>query len=85
MVHFTIMKLYLFSCFLSRKRYDVYLIIQWSFFENQAVIFTPLTLLMQKVRQVKQLPVNLKSLMDGLSSLLLPSQKPVFSQRMYAL
>jgi hypothetical protein len=29
--------------------------------------------------------VDLKALMDGLSSLLLPSQKPLFSQHMYAL
>lgn len=45
----------------------------------------PEILLMQKVRQIKQLPVDLKALMDGLSSLLLPSQKPMFSQHMYAL
>lgn len=38
---------------------------------------------MQKVGHVKQLPVDLKALMDGLSSLLLPSQKPAFSPHMY--
>ncbi|CAB4292361.1 unnamed protein product [Prunus armeniaca] len=34
---------------------------------------------LHKVRHIKQLPVDLKALMDGLSSLLLPSQKPAFS------
>jgi len=38
---------------------------------------------MQKVGHIKQLPVDLKALMDGLSSLLLPSQKPAFSQHLY--
>lgn len=42
-----------------------------------------LTLLMQKARNIKQLPIDLKAIMDGLSSLLLPSQKPLFSQTMY--
>ncbi|KAJ7950711.1 Transmembrane protein [Quillaja saponaria] len=36
----------------------------------------------EKVRNIKQLPVDLKAVMDGLSSLLLPSQKPVFSHHM---
>ncbi|CAH2069564.1 unnamed protein product [Thlaspi arvense] len=45
----------------------------------------PVILLMQKVGQIKQLPVDLKALMDGLSSLLLPSQKPMFSQHMLTL
>lgn len=39
---------------------------------------------MQKVRHIKQLPVDLPALMDGLSSLLLPSQKRAFSHHMYA-
>ena len=38
---------------------------------------------MQKARNIKQLPVDLKAIKDGLSSLLLPSQKPLFSQTMY--
>ncbi|XP_021744392.1 uncharacterized protein LOC110710407 isoform X1 [Chenopodium quinoa] len=38
-----------------------------------------------KVRNVKQLPVDLKAIMDGLSSLLLPSQKVMFSQHMLVL
>ena len=39
---------------------------------------------MQKVGHIKKLPVDLTALMNGLSSLLLPSQKPMFSQHMYA-
>ncbi|KAJ7950715.1 putative Transmembrane protein [Quillaja saponaria] len=39
----------------------------------------------EKVRNMKQLPVDLKAVMDGLSSLLLPSQKPMFSQHMLPL
>lgn len=44
-----------------------------------------MVLLFQKVRDVKQLPVELKPLMDGLTSLLMPSQKVMFSQHMYVL
>ncbi|KAK3019713.1 hypothetical protein RJ639_003149 [Escallonia herrerae] len=39
----------------------------------------------EKVRHIKQLPVDLKALMDGLSSLALPSQKVMFSQDMLPL
>lgn len=39
---------------------------------------------LQKVRNIKLLPVDLKAINDGLSSLLLPSQKAMFSQHMYA-
>ncbi|KAG8373893.1 hypothetical protein BUALT_Bualt11G0072600 [Buddleja alternifolia] len=39
----------------------------------------------EKVRHVKQLPLDLKSLMDGLSSLVLPSQKVMFSPHMLPL
>lgn len=39
---------------------------------------------MQKARNIKQLPVDLKALMEGLSSLVLPSQKVMFSPHMYA-
>lgn len=42
-------------------------------------------LLFQKVRHAKQLPVQLKPLKEGLSSLLVPPQKVVFSQHMYVL
>lgn len=38
-----------------------------------------------KVRSIKHLPVDLRALMDGLSSLLLPSQKVIFSQHMLPL
>ncbi|KAJ8642467.1 hypothetical protein MRB53_019161 [Persea americana] len=39
----------------------------------------------EKVRHAKQLPVQLKPLKDGLSSLLVPPQKVVFSQHMLTL
>lgn len=39
----------------------------------------------EKVRHIKQLPVDLKAIKDGLSALLLPSQKPIFSQHMLPL
>ncbi|KAF5748625.1 hypothetical protein HS088_TW04G00583 [Tripterygium wilfordii] len=39
----------------------------------------------EKVRNIKQLPVDLNALMDGLSSLLLPSQKAIFGQQMLPL
>ncbi|KAE8794042.1 hypothetical protein D1007_31337 [Hordeum vulgare] len=39
----------------------------------------------EKVRNIKQLPINVKSIRDGLSSLLLPSQKSMFTQHMLSL
>ncbi|XP_048330508.2 uncharacterized protein LOC107417673 isoform X1 [Ziziphus jujuba] len=39
----------------------------------------------EKVRHIKQLPVDLPALMDGLSSLLLPSQKRAFSHHILPL
>ncbi|XP_047090256.1 uncharacterized protein LOC124702177 [Lolium rigidum] len=39
----------------------------------------------EKVRNIKQLPVNVKSITDGLSSLLLRSQKSMFTQHMLSL
>ncbi|VAI39240.1 unnamed protein product [Triticum turgidum subsp. durum] len=39
----------------------------------------------EKVRTIKQLPINVKSIRDGLSSLLLPSQKSMFTQHMLSL
>ncbi|XP_059634541.1 uncharacterized protein LOC132276918 isoform X1 [Cornus florida] len=39
----------------------------------------------EKVKHTKQLPVDLKALKDGLSSLVLPSQTPVFSEHMFPL
>lgn len=38
---------------------------------------------LQKTKHIKQLPLDLKSLMDGLSSLVSPSQKVLFSPHMY--
>lgn len=40
-------------------------------------------LCMQKTRHINQLPLDMKSLMDGLSSLVLPSQKVQISPHMY--
>ncbi|KAL5212523.1 hypothetical protein ABZP36_023370 [Zizania latifolia] len=39
----------------------------------------------EKVRNIKQLPINVKLITDGLSSLLLQSQKSMFSQHMLSL
>lgn len=41
-------------------------------------------LFFQKVRHIKQLPVDMNAIKDGLSSLMAPSQKPMFSPHMYA-
>lgn len=41
--------------------------------------------MVQKVRNIQQIPVDLKALMDGLSSLMLPFQKAMFSPHMYVL
>ncbi|XP_039064196.1 uncharacterized protein LOC120209199 isoform X1 [Hibiscus syriacus] len=38
----------------------------------------------EKVKDIKRLPLDLKALQDGLSSLLIPSQKVMFSQHVYA-
>jgi len=38
---------------------------------------------MQKVRNVKHLPVDLEALKNGLSSLLVSSQKAMFSDNLY--
>ncbi|KAL2330430.1 hypothetical protein Fmac_018011 [Flemingia macrophylla] len=39
----------------------------------------------EKVRHIKQLPVDMKAIMDGLSSLIVPSQKPMFDPHMLPL
>uniref|UniRef100_A0A0D9VFU6 DUF7906 domain-containing protein n=1 Tax=Leersia perrieri TaxID=77586 RepID=A0A0D9VFU6_9ORYZ len=39
----------------------------------------------EKLRNIKQLPVNVKSVTEGLSSVLLQFQKPIFSQHMLSL
>ena len=62
---------------------EVWLIILNLWKDEWYVYLNLLLTLMQKVRHIKQLPVDLKALMDGLSSLLLPSQKALFSQTMY--
>ena len=51
---------------------------------NNEIFMLPLQLFLQKVRDIKQLPVDMKAINEGLSSLLVPSQKPMFSQHMYA-
>ncbi|KAH7572476.1 hypothetical protein JRO89_XS04G0262200 [Xanthoceras sorbifolium] len=56
-----------------------------SFHYYEKISFQLFFITQEKVRHVKQLPVDLKALMDGLSSLLLPSQKPMFSQHMFTL
>jgi hypothetical protein len=43
-----------------------------------------LQIYLQKVRHIKQLPVDMNAIKDGLSSLMVPSQKPMFSPHMYA-
>lgn len=56
-----------------------------AFHYYETISFQLFFITQEKVRQVKQLPVDLRALMDGLSSLLLPAQKPVFSPRMLTL
>ncbi|ESQ42581.1 hypothetical protein EUTSA_v10012595mg [Eutrema salsugineum] len=56
-----------------------------AFHHYEKISFQLIFITQEKVRQIKQLPVDLKALMDGLSSLLLPSQKPMFSQHMLTL
>ena len=47
------------------------------------IAYTPNSIL-QKVKHINNLPLDLEVLKDGLSSLVLPSQKSMFSQHMYA-
>ncbi|XP_023516259.1 uncharacterized protein LOC111780168 [Cucurbita pepo subsp. pepo] len=56
-----------------------------SFHYCEKISFQLFFITQEKVRHIKQLPVDLKALMDGLSSLLLPSQKALFSQTMLPL
>lgn len=39
----------------------------------------------QKVKHIKQLPVDMNAIKESLSSLTVPSQKPMFSQHMYVM
>ncbi|XP_010443525.1 PREDICTED: uncharacterized protein LOC104735173 isoform X1 [Camelina sativa] len=56
-----------------------------AFHHYEKISFQLVFITQEKVRQIKQLPVDLNAIMDGLSSLLLPSQKPMFSQHMLTL
>ncbi|XP_010545474.1 PREDICTED: uncharacterized protein LOC104817833 isoform X2 [Tarenaya hassleriana] len=56
-----------------------------AFHHYEKISFQLFFITQEKARNIKQLPVDLKVLMDGLSSLLLPSQKLMFSQHMLTL
>ncbi|KAK1549687.1 hypothetical protein Q3G72_006205 [Acer saccharum] len=56
-----------------------------AFHYYETISFQLFFITQEKVRNDKQLPVDRKALMDGLSSLLLPSQKPMFSHHMLTL
>ncbi|KAL0344968.1 UNVERIFIED_CONTAM: hypothetical protein Sradi_4328100 [Sesamum radiatum] len=56
-----------------------------AFHYYETISFQLFFITQEKVRHIKQLPIDLKSLMDGLSSLVLPSQKVQFSPHMLPL
>ncbi|XP_052198438.1 uncharacterized protein LOC127805727 [Diospyros lotus] len=56
-----------------------------AFHHYEKISFQLFFITQEKVKNVKQLPVDLKALMDGLSSLVLPSQKAIFSPHMLPL
>ncbi|KAI3929132.1 hypothetical protein MKX01_006368 [Papaver californicum] len=56
-----------------------------SYHHYEKISFQLFFITQEKVRHMKQLPVDLKAIMDGLSSLLLPSQKIMFSPQMLPL
>ncbi|XP_061990573.1 uncharacterized protein LOC133708993 [Rosa rugosa] len=56
-----------------------------AFHHYDTISFQLFFITQEKVRHIKQLPVDLKALQHGLSSLLLPSQTPAFSQHMLPL
>ncbi|KAL7600951.1 hypothetical protein Lser_V15G23561 [Lactuca serriola] len=56
-----------------------------AFHHYEKISFQLFFITQEKVRHIKYLPVDIKAIMDGLSSLLLPSQKPIFSQQMLPL
>ncbi|KAL3625239.1 hypothetical protein CASFOL_030693 [Castilleja foliolosa] len=56
-----------------------------AFHYYEKVSFQLFFITQEKTRQIKQLPVDLKSLMEGLSSLVLPSQSPLFSTHVVSL
>ncbi|KAI3715236.1 hypothetical protein L6452_22209 [Arctium lappa] len=56
-----------------------------AFHHYEKISFQLFFITQEKVRHIKYLPVDINSIMEGLSSLLLPSQKPMFSQHMLPL
>lgn len=56
-----------------------------AFHHYEKISFQLLFITQEKVKHIKQLPVHLNAFMDGLSSLVLPSQKAIFSQHMLPL
>ncbi|KAK9989673.1 hypothetical protein SO802_029912 [Lithocarpus litseifolius] len=56
-----------------------------AFHHYEKISFQLYFITQEKVRNIKLLPVDLKAINDGLSSLLLPSQKAMFSQHMLPL
>jgi hypothetical protein len=56
-----------------------------AFHYYEKVSFQLFFITQERFKNIKQLPVDLKSLMDGLSALVLPSQKVMFSQHMLPL
>ncbi|RDX88687.1 hypothetical protein CR513_29686, partial [Mucuna pruriens] len=56
-----------------------------AFHYHEKISFQLFFVTQEKVRHIKQLPVDMKAITDGLSSLIVPSQKPMFSQHMLPL
>ncbi|KAI3775268.1 hypothetical protein L1987_49839 [Smallanthus sonchifolius] len=56
-----------------------------AFHHYEKVSFQLFFVTQEKARNIKSLPVDINAIMNGLSSLLLPSQKPMFSQHMLPL
>ncbi|THG09468.1 hypothetical protein TEA_003931 [Camellia sinensis var. sinensis] len=56
-----------------------------AFHHYEKISFQLFFITQEKVKHIKQLPVDLKALMDGLSSLVLPSQKATYSPHMSTL
>ncbi|KAF5787671.1 hypothetical protein HanRHA438_Chr10g0468481 [Helianthus annuus] len=56
-----------------------------AFHHYEKISFQLFFITQEKVRNIKSLPVDINAITKGLSSLLLPSQKPMFSQHMLPL
>ncbi|XP_076888687.1 uncharacterized protein LOC143539174 isoform X1 [Bidens hawaiensis] len=56
-----------------------------AFHHYEKISFQLFFITQEKVRNIKSLPVDINAITEGLSSLLLPSQKPMFSQHMLPL